>query len=161
MEFETLVMAFFTFATFALPFVFFGFMRFLRYRETIRLAEHGLIRSSDLNGGRRERSDSLRWGVVITALGIALTCGLYPIGFAIDDGFLFGIGPWMLAGLLPTAFGIALLILHRMSADEDDYDDEIPDDLPAIGTGPYGVGIPRVYEDEELDPYDAPPSVDA
>jgi hypothetical protein len=153
MDPEVPIIAFFTFATFALPFIFFGFMRFLRYRETIRLAEHGLIRPSDLNRERHDRSDSLRWGVVITALGLALSCGLLTLG----------IGPWMLAGLLPTAFGISLLILHRLAGYEGSAyeDDEIPDDLPSIGTGPYGVGIPRVYEDSELDPYDAPPSVDA
>jgi len=34
-------------------------------------------------------------------------------------GFLIGFGPWMLLGLLPTAFGLALIIIDRLIKDEN------------------------------------------
>lgn len=98
--------------------VLFGFialMRFLSYRETLALAEKGLIRPGRARG---DGKDTLRWGIVITAIGMALCVGLYPIGFVADAGFPLGFGPWMLAGLLPTFFGLGLVVIYVLTREE-------------------------------------------
>lgn len=91
---------------FSVPFIFFAYIRYLRYRETIALAEQGLLRPETNGSGSRTR----RWGMIFMFLGLAVTLGLWPVGFMIDAGFL-GLGPWMLPGLIPFFFGIALLAI--------------------------------------------------
>lgn len=100
----------------AIPFVFFAFVRYMRYRETLVLAEKGLVSPASHSNGR----DTLRWGIVITALGLALMCGLYPVGFLMrDSGLPLFFGPWMLIGLIPTALGLALILIYRVTRDEN------------------------------------------
>ncbi len=99
--------------------VLFGFillMRYLTYRETLALAEKGLVKPPrERNGGKA----ALVWGVIITALGVALTLGLWPLGFIGNGmGFPFGFGPWMLAGLVPLFFGLALVLVHVLTREE-------------------------------------------
>lgn len=62
---------------FTIPFAFFAFVRYLRYKETIALAERGLLQPQP----RRRNRDTLRWGIVIMMLGLGLLCGLWPLGF--------------------------------------------------------------------------------
>ncbi len=119
----------------AIPFIFFAFLRWLRYRETIALAEKGLLYPSHQHNGR----DTLRWGIVILALGLALTCGLYPLGWAGGSNFLFYFGPWMLIGLLPTALGLALIIIYRVTRDEKDNAENGPGGAAGGGSGGAGV----------------------
>lgn len=119
---------------FSIPFAFFAFMRYLRYKETVALAEQGLLRPQQ----RRKDRQTTKWGIVITAVGLAFTCGLWPFGF-IDGGpdFPFGFGPWMLVGLLPMFFGIALIIigtLNKHDNEAEDAADEV-DPIPPHKTG--------------------------
>lgn len=100
---------------FVLLFGFIAVMRFLTYRETLALAEKGLVRPGQTRG---DGKDTLRWGIVITAIGMALCAGLYPIGFIADVGFPLGFGPWMLAGLLPTFFGLGLVLIYVLTREE-------------------------------------------
>lgn len=145
---DEFVFAVIAFMAVSLPFVLVGFIRYLRFRETIALAQHGLLREERLRS-RRPRGDTQRWGIIITALGAALSCGLYPIGF-VADGFPLNFGPWMLVGLLPLAFGIALLLIHRVGQDElDDEKMDAYDVLPS--GGPYGLGMERVIGHQEAD----------
>ena len=99
---------------FFLIFAFIVIMRYLNYRETMSLAEKGLVRP--MRGG--DGKDTLRWGVVITALGLALCVGLYPIGFVAGSRFPLGLGPWMLAGFIPMFFGLALVVIYVLTRDE-------------------------------------------
>ncbi len=97
---------------FLIVFGFFAYWRYLQYREVVVLAEKGLVRPAltSANG-----SGPLRWGIVIAALGLALSLGFYPIGFLIDaPGRLFPLhfGPWMLIGLIPLFFGLGLILIH-------------------------------------------------
>jgi hypothetical protein len=103
---------------FGLLFGFILLMRWLSYRETMALAEKGLVRADTRrgNGGK----DSLRWGIVITAIGLALCIGLYPIGFVAGSRFILGFGPWMLAGLLPTFFGLGLVLIYALTREKDE-----------------------------------------
>jgi len=91
-----------------------AFMRYMNYRETLALAEKGLVRARGGNG-----KDALRWGIVIAAIGMALCVGLYPIGF-IGGGsrFPLGFGPWMLAGLLPMFFGRGLILIYVLTRED-------------------------------------------
>ena len=121
---------------FSIPFAFFAFMRYLRYKETIALAEQGLLRP------QRRGSDQqvMKWGIVITAVGMAFICGLWPLGFMfLSDGdtFPLGFGPWMLVGLLPMFFGISLMIIGAMNKQENGAENEMDevDPIPPHKTG--------------------------
>ena len=91
----------------AIIFVFLAFLRYMNYRETIALAEKGLTRPEP-----RNRSGLLRWGILITALGLALSVGLYPIGFSAGYDYPLHLGPWMLGGFVPLFLGLGLILLH-------------------------------------------------
>jgi len=87
-------------------------MRFMNYQETLKLAEKGLLKparqSSNGNG-------ALIWGILITAIGVALTIGMWSLGFMIHTEVPYGFGPWMLVGLLPMFFGLALILVHVLT----------------------------------------------
>ena len=102
---------------FALLFGFIVVMRYLGYRETLALAEKGLVRPDRMRGGNGK--DTLRWGIAIAAIGMALCVGLFPIGF-IGGGsrFPLGFGPWMLAGLLPMFFGLGLILIYVLTRED-------------------------------------------
>lgn len=88
-------------------------MRYLSYRETLTLAEKGLTRPET-----GMAKTLLRWGVIITSLGIALTLGLYPIGYFTGDSYPLHLGPWMLAGFIPLFLGLGLILLHYLTEKE-------------------------------------------
>ena len=94
-------------------FGFFAYLRYLRYKETLVLAEKGLVRPTDLGNGK----GFLRWGIVITGLGLALCLGLYPMGWLVGSGdFPLNFGPWMLFGLVPTFFGLSLVLIYFLTS---------------------------------------------
>ena len=105
-------------------FIIFGFatlMRYFRYKETVALAEKGLLRESR----SRQSRNTLRTGIIVTAVGLALSCGLMPIGFLIADpgvserlplGFF---GPWMVVGLIPVFFGLGLIVIHALNGNDE------------------------------------------
>jgi hypothetical protein len=103
---------------FLLLFGFLALMRYMSYRETLDLAEKGLVRGDLRRGGNGK--DTLRWGIVITAVGLALCIGLYPLGFVTGTRFPLGLGPWMLAGLLPTFFGLGLVLIYVVTREKED-----------------------------------------
>src|SRR6266498_2129003 len=88
-------------------FGFFAFLRYMNYRETITLAEKGLTRPE-----QKTSKGTLRWGIVIAALGVALSVGLYPIGFSAGEIYPLHLGPWMLGGFVPLFLGLGLILLH-------------------------------------------------
>jgi len=91
-------------------FGFLAFLRYMNYRETVALAEKGLTKpESTSNKG------ILRWGIVITALGLALSIGLYLIGFGTADAYPLHLGPWMLGGFVPLFLGLGLVLLHYLT----------------------------------------------
>jgi hypothetical protein len=94
----------------AVIFGFLAFLRFMNYRETLALAEKGLTKPDTRTG-----KGFLRWGILITALGFALTIGLYLIGFASTDNYPLHLGPWMLGGFVPLFLGIGLILVHVLT----------------------------------------------
>ena len=101
-------------------------MRYLNYRETMQLAEKGLVRPARVNGNGKS---SLIWGLIITATGLALIIGLWPVGAMLRTDIPFGFGPWMLVGLIPTFFGLALILIHVLTREDknDKKDLSLPD----------------------------------
>jgi O-antigen/teichoic acid export membrane protein len=109
-------------AFFFLLFGFLAVLRFINYRETLALAEKGLVRP---DRSRANGKDTLRWGIVITALGLALCLGLYPLGFMAGPRFPLGLGPWMLLGLVPTFFGLALILIYVVTREKRDEEPKV------------------------------------
>ena len=96
-------------------------MRYISYRETLALADKGMARPQKVSDGK----DTLRWGIAITAVGLALCLGLWPIGFMVGNIYPLGLGPWMLVGIVPTFFGLALILIYVLT-----YDRKKPETLP-------------------------------
>ena len=94
----------------AIIFGFLAFLRYMNYKETIALAEKGLTRPES-NLSKR----LLRWGIMITVIGLALTIGLYLIGFNYASNYPLNLGPWMLGGFVPLFIGIGLVLLHYLT----------------------------------------------
>jgi len=91
-------------------FGFLAFLRYMNYKETIALAEKGLTKPEP-----KSNKNLLRWGIVVTAIGFALTIGLYSIGFDSADNYPLHLGPWMLGGFVPLFLGIGLVLLHYLT----------------------------------------------
>jgi hypothetical protein len=88
-------------------------MRYINYRENLALADKGMVRPQKQSDGK----DTLRWGIAITAVGLALCLGLWPIGFMAGNFYPLGLGPWMLIGIIPTFFGLALILIYVLTYD--------------------------------------------
>jgi len=94
-------------------FGFLAFMRYMNYREMLALAEKGLTRPESKPNKRL-----LRWGILVTALGIAFTIGLFLAGFASADRYPLHLGPWILGGLVPLFLGLGLILTHYLTEKE-------------------------------------------
>jgi len=96
-------------------FIILGFillMRYINYKETLALAEKGMPRPERAPTGKT----ILRWGIILAALGAALTLGLLPIGFgSAGQHYPLGLGPWMLGGLVPLFLGLGLILTHYLT----------------------------------------------
>jgi len=57
---------------------------------------------------------TLRKGVVLAAIGVALTLGLGFIGFLVEPG-RYTPGPWLLGGLIPLFVGLAQVLIAVIS----------------------------------------------
>jgi len=102
--------------------IFFGFillMRWISYKETMTMIEKGLVRPP--KKARRNGKGALVWGILLAAVGVALTIGLWPLGNLVDPGrtYPMGFGPWMVIGLLPLFFGLALILIHVLTYKEE------------------------------------------
>jgi hypothetical protein len=95
-------------------FSFIAFLRYMNYRETIALAERGVSRPERPEA--KNNKALLRWGIIVTALGIALSLGLYPLGFASGEAYPLRLGPWMLGGFVPLFLGLGLILLHVLTS---------------------------------------------
>jgi hypothetical protein len=94
-------------------FGFVAFLRYVQYRETIALAERGLSRPEHPEA--KNGKGLLRWGILVTGLGIALSLGLYLAGFDSSQNYPLRLGPWMLGGFVPLFLGLALILSHFLT----------------------------------------------
>ena len=106
---EVLAPAFAVCMLFSVIFGFLAYTRYLRYKETIALAERGLLRPSRRSRGRM--SLTLRWGIVIFITGIGLSIGLLILD---TDA--------VIAGLISVFFGLSLIVVHFVSRGEEEED---------------------------------------
>ena len=108
---------------FALLFAFIILMRYLSYRETLALADKGLVRPGG-RGSNGSGKDTLRWGISLTAIGLALCISLYPLGLLPNMKFPLGLGPWMITGFLPTFFGLGLCLIYVLTHEKPESTDK-------------------------------------
>ncbi len=105
--------------------ILFGFillLRYMNYRETLALAEKGLVRPAAEN---KDKKGTLKVGIIIAAIGLALSVGLFPIGLS-DSGpsFPLGLGPWMLAGFIPLFLGLGLVLIHVLTRKDEEKEEK-------------------------------------
>lgn len=125
-----------------IPFGYAAYARSRRHRETMSMIEKGILPPGMQ---KRNGKGALRWGIVITFLGMALCLGLYPLGMVFGLGeFPLNFGPWMLIGLVPTFFGLSLVVVYYLTRDNepDTPWQPLQEVLPPAPT-------PEVEEDEE------------
>lgn len=91
-------------------FGFLAFLRYMNYKETLALAEKGLTKPESKSG-----KGLLRWGIVLSSLGLALSLGLYFIGFNSPTNYPLHLGPWMLGGFVPLFLGLGLVLIHYLT----------------------------------------------
>lgn len=101
---------------------FLGFIVLLRYidhRERMALISRGI----DPNRPRHKRRGTgvLRAGLITFMVGLALTVGLYPVGFMLPANYNLVpfLGPWLLPGLIPLGVGCALIISYYLTPPPD------------------------------------------
>ena len=108
--------------------IFLGFIVLLRYidhRERMALISRGI----DPNRPRQQRRGVgvLRAGLITLMVGLALTVGLYPVGFMLPAAYSMvplKVGPWLLPGLIPLGVGCALIISYYLVPPADQPPDE-------------------------------------
>lgn len=103
MDFDLAVVAVFGFplVIVALGLLYAAFHRYLQHRERIAMIEKGILPDDwEKEKLPRKAAENSTSPVVITLVGVAVTLGLLTIG----------IGPWLIGGLVPTAYGCALLL---------------------------------------------------
>lgn len=93
-------------------------VRYLEHRERMSMIERGLVPPAFGGQQARRGSGLLRGGLITTSVGLAVTVGLYNLGYllpppfsAVPDRF----GPWLLPGLIPTAVGLALIASYYLA----------------------------------------------
>jgi hypothetical protein len=129
---------------FGAPVAAFIVIRVLAHRERIELIRRGMVSPQQMYGGRRGWRDpesaptppqaqrawvpgpndfdgadrSLRKGIMLTLIGLAILIGLSFIGYDTSGPFNspeIHPGPWLLAGLIPMFVGIAQIIVALLS----------------------------------------------
>lgn len=124
--------------------IFLGFIALLRYidhRERMALIARGI--NPNCPRHRRKGSGVLRAGLIVAMVGLALTIGLYPLGYMLPSSFTstpLHVGPWLLPGLIPLGVGMALVISYYLGQDAQPPDDSTTDSIVALRDEPTGDG---------------------
>lgn len=93
-------------------------VRYLEHRERMSMIERGLVPPAARGRQARRGSGLLRGGLITMSVGIAVTVGLYNLGYLLPAPFSAvpdRIGPWLLPGLIPTAVGLALVASYYLA----------------------------------------------
>jgi hypothetical protein len=104
------------FAAIGILIVVLGFiviMRYINYKENLFFAEKGISRPEV-----KSVPTALRWGIIATSLGFALTLGLFFAYFRSSEAYPLHVGPWMLGGFVPLFLGIGLILIHYLNTKE-------------------------------------------
>ena len=92
---------------FLVVFGFAAYSRFLQHKETMALAEKGLMPSED---PMDKSKNILRWGLIFSILGAVLVLAMVP--FAWNNYWSL-----FLLGLLPLALGLGLTLIYVFAQD--------------------------------------------
>lgn len=92
---------------------FVGYLRYLKHKETIALAQAGIITAMPEQKPVANLRN-VRSGIILMAIGMALCIGLYPIGWIADMNLPLNLGPWMLVGLIPLFIGMAQVLINYL-----------------------------------------------
>lgn len=95
---------------FGLIFGFLAWLRWMRFRETLALADRGFAPADAPNGTNR----MLRWALILMALGLALSCGILPLAFDSIHAF-----PALIPGLSMLFLGLAFLLYWLVTGGRD------------------------------------------
>ena len=90
-------------------------MRFINYREKVKLAEKGVFVQEEPKTKPKKRLLIAGW--IITLAGFIATIAFWLFGISVTGsgygyGFPFGLGPWVLLGLFPFLLGLILLLIY-------------------------------------------------
>ncbi len=114
-------------AFFAMIFATIVLLRWFKHREIMALAEKGALPEQYARYEKTARGRGLLiWGIVVAAVGLALTLGLWPLGFWAGAPAPLYLGPWLLGGLIPLFIGLALLIAYFVTRKEEAAASEAP-----------------------------------
>lgn len=80
-------------------------LRWFSYKERMALIAQGVSPEDERKHGKNQKT-FLAIGLVIGLIGLALTIGLITLG----------VGPWLLAGLLPLFVGLAFILVSLVLA---------------------------------------------
>src|SRR5215813_11252496 len=101
---------------------FIALVRYLDHRERMSMIEHGLLDQLDTEPAterpRSRGSALLRGGLITAMVGLAVTVGLYTMGYLLPPPFSAvpgRFGPWLLPGLIPLAVGLALVASYYLA----------------------------------------------
>jgi hypothetical protein len=101
---------------------FLALLRYLDHRERMAMILRGITppdkrRNRLPRPTRVRRAGVLQGGLITAMVGLALTIGLYPLGYMLPASLVapYHLGPWLLAGLIPLAVGGALILGHYLT----------------------------------------------
>lgn len=101
---------------------FLSLRRYLEHRERMAMIARGITPPDKRRSALSQplfirRAGVLQGGLITAMVGLALTLGLYPIGFMVPPSVVgpYHLGPWLLAGLIPLAVGGALILGHYLT----------------------------------------------
>ncbi len=99
---------------FAIVFGFAAYTRYLQHKETMALAEKGLLPPEKTVG---KWKTIMQWGMIFSGLGAVLILVLIP--FAWGNFWLL-----LLFGLLPLALGLGLMLIYLFTQEGSQADEE-------------------------------------
>ncbi len=101
---------------------FLSLRRYLEHRERMAMIARGITPPDKRHNALPKpllvrRAGVLQGGLITAMVGLALTLGLYPVGFMVPPSVVgpYHLGPWLLAGLIPLAVGSALILGHYLT----------------------------------------------
>lgn len=126
---------------------FIALVRYLDHRERMSMIEHGIFATPESNQRRAARGTAvLRGGLITAGVGIAVTLGLYTLGYLLPPPFNAApgrLGPWLLPGLIPTFVGLALIASYYLAPPRPEPLDGPRDVQPSADDQPGADAAPR------------------
>jgi hypothetical protein len=105
------------FGFFVMLFGFLLLLRFINYREKVKLADKGVFVQEETKS--KPKKGLLIAGWIITLSGFVATIAFWLFGISVTGsgygyGFPLGLGPWVLLGLFPFLLGLILLLIYAV-----------------------------------------------